>query len=183
MRYSEHSSVRRQVAGFVRHFLLLAAASAAWLPVAAQEPPAATPAPRVVTKEQKIYVPFDKLEDVFKGEEQGVFLPYREFLEMWNKLNLPATLTANEPPVEGVLAAAHYAGTVKGDVATLQGKLSFEALKKGWSKLKLGAPGLALAEAKTTAVLSAAKGGYEILFPEKGAYALDATILGKITRE
>ncbi|HEV7402164.1 MAG TPA: hypothetical protein VGO11_04525, partial [Chthoniobacteraceae bacterium] len=146
-------------------------------------PAETTPPPRVITKEQKIYVPFEKLEQVFKGQEQGVFLPYREFLDMWNRLNLPAALAAKEPPVQGVLASAHYTGKVTGDVATIQGKMAFEALKKGWSKLKLGAPGLALSEAKTTATLSAAEDGYEILFPEKGAYTLDATILGKITRE
>ena len=146
-------------------------------------PAETTPPPRVITKEQKIYVPFEKLEQVFKGQEQGVFLPYREFLEMWNRLNLPAALAAKEPPVQGVLASAHYTGKVEGDVATLQGKLAFEALKKGWSRLKLGAPGLALSEAKSTATLSAAEDGYEILFPEKGAYTLDATIFGKITRE
>src|SRR3954469_16747165 len=146
--------------------------------------PAETTQPtRVITKEQKIYVPFEKLEQVFKGQEQGVFLPYREFLDMWNKLNLPAALAAKEPPVQGVLASAHYTGKVSGDVATIQGTLAFEALKKGWSKLKLGAAGLALSEAKTTATLSASEDGYDILFPEKGAYALDATILGKITRE
>jgi hypothetical protein len=146
--------------------------------------PAETTQPtRVITKEQKIYVPFEKLEQVFKGQEQGVFLPYREFLDMWNKLNLPAALAAKEPPVQGVLASAHYTGKVTGDVATLKGTLAFEALKKGWSKLSLGAAGLALSEAKTTATLSATENGYDILFPDKGAYALDATILGKITRE
>lgn len=146
--------------------------------------PAETTQPtRVITKEQKIYVPFEKLEQVFKGQEQGVFLPYREFLDMWNKLNLPAAVAAKEPPVHGVLASAHYTGKVTGDVATIQGKMAFEALKKGWSKLKLGAAGLALSEAKSTATLSAADDGYEILFPEKGAYTLDATILGKVKRE
>jgi hypothetical protein len=146
--------------------------------------PAETAQPtRVITKEQKIYVPFEKLEQVFKGQEQGVFLPYREFLDMWNKLNVPAAAAAKEPPVQGVLASAHYTGKVTGDVATLKGTLAFEALKKGWSKLKLGAAGLALSEARTTATLSATEDGYDILFPDKGSYALDATILGKITRE
>ena len=63
-----------------------------------------------MTREQTIYVPFEKLEDVFGKEERGVFLPYREFLEMWNRLNLPEKLKNSEPPVEGVLAAANYAG-------------------------------------------------------------------------
>ena len=71
---------------------------------------------------------------------------------MWNKLNLPEQLKKTEPPVEGVLAAANYAGRVTGDVAEIKARLSFEALKDGWSKLALGAGELGIAEAKTTAV-------------------------------
>ncbi len=59
-----------------------------------------------MTREQTIYVPFEKLEDVFGNEECSVFLPDREFLERWNRLNLPEKLKNSEPPVEGVLAAA-----------------------------------------------------------------------------
>jgi hypothetical protein len=139
--------------------------------------------PKTVTKEQTIFVPFDKLEEVFGKEERGVFLPYREFLEMWNKLNLPEKLKKTEPPVEGVLAAANYVGKVTGDVAEIKAKLSFEALKEGWSKLSLGAGDLSIAEAKSSAVLNFADGGYEVLFPNKGSYELEATIYGRIARE
>jgi hypothetical protein len=155
----------------------------------AQEPvavPAPAPPPealKTVTKEQTVFVPFEKLEEVFENQERGVFLPYREFLEMWNKLNLPENLKAKEPPVEGVLAAANYAGKVTGDVAEIKARLSFEALKEGWSKLPLGAGELSIAEAKSTAVLNFADGGYEVLFPKKGSYALEATIFGRIARE
>lgn len=144
--------------------------------------PAAEP-PRIVTKEQTIFVPFEKLEEVFGKQDQGIFLPYREFLEMWNKVNLPETLKKKEPPVEGVLAGAAYVGKVEGDVATIQAKLTFEALKQGWSKLAIGAPGLPIAQAKSTAILSAAAGGYEVLFPDKGSYVMDATLYGKVNRE
>ncbi len=139
--------------------------------------------PKTVTKEQTIYVPFEKLEDVFGKEERGVFLPYREFLEMWNRLNLPEKLKKTEPPVEGVLAAANYAGAVTGDVAQIKAKLSFEALKEGWSKLALGTGELSIAEAKSTAVLNFADGGYEVLFPSKGSYEIEATIFGRVVRE
>src|SRR6185295_10842683 len=153
----------------------------------AQQPP--TPpgppspdTPKVITKESTIYVPFDKLEDVFEGQEQGVFLPYREFLEMWNKLNLPEKLKKTEPPVEGVLAGAKYSGVVKGDVAEIKASLNFEALKEGWSSLALGAD-LALAEAKTTALLNAAGGGHEIIFQNKGSYTLEATLHGRVAHD
>ncbi len=156
----------------------------------AQEPPPVPPAPpiapvqppKVITKEQTIFVPFEKLEEVFAGQEQGVFLPYREFLEMWNKVNLPDKLKKTEPPVDGVVAGATYSGKVEGDLAEIKAKVNFEALKEGWSQISLGTD-LALAEAKTTALLNATKDGQTIIFPKKGAYTLDAVIFGKVTRD
>ncbi len=149
----------------------------------AQEPQPQQPqAPKVITKEQTVFVPFDKLEEVFAGQEQGVFLPYREFLEMWNKVNLPEKLKKTEPPVDGVVAGAGYSGKVDGDLAEIKAKVNFEALKDGWSQIPLGTD-LALAEAKTTALLNATKDGQTIIFPKKGAYTLEATIFGKITRD
>jgi len=163
----------------------LAAASFAFPqePAPAEPPKAAPEPPKTLTTERSIFVPFEKLEEVFEGQERGVFLPYREFLEMWNKLNLPEKLKTKEPPVEGVLASANYVGRVEGEVAEIKAKLSFEALKEGWSRLPLGAGGLSIAEAKSTALLNFADGAYEMLFPQRGAYTLDATIHGRVTPE
>ncbi|MEI7820146.1 MAG: hypothetical protein WCK55_04445 [Verrucomicrobiota bacterium] len=149
----------------------------------AQEPTPPTPQPpKVITSERSIFVPFEKLGEVFAGQEQGVFLPYREFLEMWNKVNLPEKLKKTEPPVDGVVAGASYVGKVDGDLAEIKAKVNFEALKDGWSQIPLGT-GLALAEAKTTAILNATDAGQMIIFPKKGSYTLDATVFGKITRD
>ncbi len=152
----------------------------------AQEPPTAPTTapqpPKIITQERSIFVPFEKLEEVFAGQEQGVFLPYREFLEMWNKVNLPEKLKKTEPPVDGVVGGASYVGKVDGDLAEIKAKVSFEALKDGWSQIPLGT-GLALAEAKTTAILNATDVGQMIIFPKKGSYTLDATVFGKITRD
>ena len=143
-------------------------------------PAAATAAP---TKEQTVYVPFDKLEQVFENEGRGVFLPYREFLDLWNKLKLPEDLKKKEPPVDGVLAAAHYTGRVEGDAASISAKLDLEALKEGWSTLKLGEGDWNLTEVKSTATLNRSGNGYDVIFPNKGKYELQMTIFGKIKRE
>ena len=31
----------------------------------------------------KIYVPYDKLKRVFEKQDQGIFLPYRDFEKLW----------------------------------------------------------------------------------------------------
>lgn len=143
--------------------------------------PSAEP-PRTITRERAIFVPFEKIEDAFAGQEQGVFLPYREFLEMWNRVNLPEKIWKVEPPVDGVVAGASYSGKVTGDLAEIRARVSFEALKDGWSQLPLG-KGLALADAKTSALLNATDAGQMVIFPNKGSYTLEATLHGRVVRE
>ncbi len=154
-------------------------------PVAVRESaPTAQPAESIPPSnvEKTVYVPFEKLEEVFENQERGVFLPYREFLELWNKLNLPEKLKETAPPVEGVLASASYVGRVEGEMAEIKAKLSFEALKEGWSRLSIGAGDLGIAEAKSKALLHFAGDGYEMIFPAKGIYPLEATLYGRVER-
>ena len=146
----------------------------------------AAPAPGGATepsKEQTVYVPFEKLEQVFENEGRGVFLPYREFLEMWNKLKMPEELKKKEPPLDGVLAAAHYTGKVQGDAAVIDAKLNMEALKEGWSMVKLGNGDWSIADVKSAASLSRDGKDYNVIFPNKGKYELQMTIYGRIQRE
>ena len=51
-------------------------------------------------RERRVYVPFDELEKVFKDGGKGVFLPYREFLDLWNELTLKRAEDDKPPPAE-----------------------------------------------------------------------------------
>ncbi len=153
---------------------------------AASPVPAATPA----LVERTVYTPYEQLEKVFEKEDRGVFLPYREFLDLWNKLNLPADIKKNQPPVDGVLSSARYVGRVEGDAAIFDAQLRLEALKEGWSKVPLGGADLNIAEVKpptppatTAPILHLAADGYEAILPAKGSYPVALTVLGKITRD
>lgn len=152
--------------------------------------PAPAPSPTPALSERTVYTPYEELEQVFQKEDRGVFLPYREFLDLWNKLNLPADLKkGNVPPVDGVLASARYTGHVEGDAAVFDAQLQLEALKEGWSKIPLGAADLNIAEVKPGAAggavptLHLADGGYEAIVPAKGSYGLPLTVLGKVVRD
>ncbi len=146
--------------------------------------PSPSPAPLI---ERTVYTPYEKLEQVFGKEDRGVFLPYREFLDLWNKVNLPSDLKKNPPPVDGVLASAHYTGAITGDAAVFDAQLQLEALKEGWSKIPLGDADLDIAEVKPqgspAAVLHLAADGYEAILPAKGSYPVSLTVLGKVTRD
>ena len=161
-------------------------------PVHAQADPTPTPGGTPATVERTIYTPYEKLEQVFEKEDRGVFLPYREFLDLWNKLNLPADLKKNHPPVDGVLASARYTGRIEGDAAIFDALLQFDVLKEGWSKIPLGKADLNIAEVKpgpgspasaVAPLLHPMADGYEAIFPTKGSYPVALTLLGKVTRD
>jgi len=151
----------------------------------AQDP---APAPNdklpVRERERRVFVPFDELEKVFKDGGKGVFLPYREFLELWNELSLKREEDEKPPPAEAVIAKAEYTGRVEGDSVVLDAKITAESFKKGWVLLPLtdkAAPGIG--EATTgKAVLRSRADGSDLMLPEKGVYDITLKIYAPIIR-
>ncbi|WP_395741962.1 hypothetical protein [Prosthecobacter sp.] len=146
-------------------------------------PPKETP-PVIRERERRIYIPFDELEKVFKDGGKGVFLPYREFLDLWNELTLKREETEKPPPAEAVLSKAEYTGRVEGDSLILEAKITAESFKKGWVLLPLtdkAAPGIG--EASTgKAVLRSRADGSDLMLPEKGVYEITLKIYAPIIR-
>lgn len=151
----------------------------------AQEPaPAANDKLPVRERERRVYVPFDELEKVFKDGGKGVFLPYREFLDLWNELTIKRTEDEKPPPADAVLAKAEYTGRVEGDSVVLDARITAESFKKGWVLLPLtdkAAPGIG--EATTgKAVLRSRADGSDLMLPEKGVYDITLKIYAPIIR-
>ncbi len=153
-------------------------------------PPAPSSSPALI--ERSVYTPYEQLEKVFEKEDRGVFLPYREFLDLWNKLDLPVDVKKNQPPVDGVLASARYTGRVEGDAAIFDAQLQVEALKDGWSKVPLGGADLNIAEVKSAPASSGQpapvlhltdEARYEAILPARGSYPFALTVLGRVTRD
>lgn len=159
-------------------------------PVAAAPtpPPAAPPAAKPTDKlpirerERTVYVPYEELEKVFQDGGRGVFLPYREFLELWNELTLKRD-DDEKPPANGAVTRAEYAGRVDGTSLVLNGKLTVESFRKGWIELPLGGSDMtAIGEAQTgKAVLESHKDGYRLLLPEKGVYEVSLKLFAPVT--
>ncbi|MDZ4287912.1 MAG: hypothetical protein U0984_08130, partial [Prosthecobacter sp.] len=149
-------------------------------------PPAAGKDERVPVRERErtVYVPYEELEKVFKDGGKGVFLPYREFLDLWNELTLKRHEDDKPPPADAVLARAEYTGRVESDSVILEAKLSVESFKKGWVLLPLlnqAAPGIG--EANTgKAVLRSRVDGADLLLPDKGAYEITMKIYAPVIR-
>ena len=136
-------------------------------------------------RERTVYVPYDELEKVFKDGGKGVFLPYKEFLELWNELTLKRKEEEVKPPQEGVISKAEYTGHVEGETLVIDAKISVESFKKGWLTLSLAKDGAVpgIAEAETgKAILNAKPDGYDLILPDKGVYELKLKIYAPIKK-
>lgn len=176
------------------------------MPAFAQEPPAApaesaavsapAPSPAVVPEtgeppqalkvERSIYLPFEDLEKVFEKEGRGVYLPYREFLDLWNQLNIQRKEEDTKPPVDGVIASADFKAALEGGedkALAIQATLKVESFKeKGWAVIPLAKAGLNIAEAQTgEATLNlAADGSYQLIVPRKGSHEIKLKLYARL---
>lgn len=170
--------------------LVLPLAASAQKPAAAPpetRAPAAAPVPAsrpAAVKERTIYVPYEDLTNALGDKSQGVFLPYAEFLEMWNQLNLQRPVEAEKPPADAVLSAAQYTGRVEGDVVVTQATLKVESFKEqGYAVLPIAPAGLAISSAETgNAILRLGDNGHEVILTKKGPAELKLTFMTKLTR-
>ncbi|MFW6170287.1 MAG: hypothetical protein ACODAD_07345 [Planctomycetota bacterium] len=141
-------------------------------PPSAKDSATASPLP----EEHVIYVPYDKkLLEVFEDEESSVVLPYAQFLEMWNRLT-ESDQRPREPPVNGVITRAAYAGSVRGELARLEATLDIEVLSAGWARLPMEFGDAAIGSARTedgAALLrGVGNGRYELLVEGKGKHQI-----------
>lgn len=126
-------------------------------------------------QEHVIYLPYEKLRDVFEKEDSSIVLPYGQFLEMWNRLVRPERPPI-QPPASGVITRADYKGAVSGQLARLEATLDLESLSDEWARLPLqfGDAAIASARAEDGDVLlgGAGQGRYELLVRGKGKHRI-----------
>jgi hypothetical protein len=145
------------------------------LPVGAADPPVGadppeTSAPSV--REQTIYIPYEKLREVFEREGRGVFLPYEEFETLWRTAREAAVKPPEiGPPVAAMISEAHNDATVAHDVVRVRAEIRVEVLSPGWHEIPLGLGDAALTSAligDRPARVVTGPGGYRLLLEKKG---------------
>ncbi|HEY3324641.1 MAG TPA: hypothetical protein VGP72_29585 [Planctomycetota bacterium] len=132
--------------------------------------------PTVVVRERTVYVPYEKLKETFEKEGRGVFLPYEEFLKLWNA-GQPKEKTPDEvkPPADAVISGGNYTGTTKENAARFEVTYKIRALGKNWSELLLPLKNVAVETVTLSDPLAvfAPKGdGYSLILPKPGEYTL-----------
>lgn len=89
-------------------------------------------------REQTIYIPYNKLRDVFEKEGRGVFIPYEKFQQLWNA----AKANAAPAPVEGrpvgaVIQEIESEAQIEQAAVRVKAKLKIEVPPSGWSEVPL----------------------------------------------
>jgi len=134
------------------------------------------PGDGVVLRERTVYVPYEKLKETFEKEGRGVFLPYEEFLKLWNA-GQPKEKTPDEvkPPADAVIAGGSYVGIAKESAVRFEVMYKIKALGKAWSELALPLKNVAVETVTLSDPLAvfAPKGdSYSIILPKPGEYTL-----------
>ncbi len=124
-------------------------------------------------REQSIYIPYEKLREVFEKQGRGVFLPYEKFQELWKAArDKTAAPPETKPPIDALITEVSGVATVSKDVVTVEATLKFEVLKEGWNEVLLRLRDVALTKATLAGgparIVSDAKAGYKLLVEKKG---------------
>jgi hypothetical protein len=110
------------------------------------DPPAAEPAG---FHEQSIYIPYNKLREVFEAQGRGVFLPYEQFQELWKAArDQSAAPPEAGPPLATLIAEATNEAEVSRDVVRVRAKVRIELLAPGWHAVPLRLADAAIISAK-----------------------------------
>ena len=100
-------------------------------------------------REKTIYIPFEKLRDVFEKGDRKVVLSYEEFDRLWKAARQNASPA---PPPEArrgpIISQADSRAEIGGSVVSVQSKLKIELLSGGWNEVVLGLKNSAISRAR-----------------------------------
>lgn len=123
--------------------------------------------------EQNIYIPYEKLRQVFEKEGRGVFLPYEKFQELWRAAQDKTKPEAQpRPPVRSLITEIDNRATVEKDVVRVKARLKIEVLAEGWTEVPLRLNDAAITSAtladKPARILGEQGQDYRLLVEKKG---------------
>ncbi len=125
------------------------------------------PAVEAPLREQTIYIPYNKLRDVFEREGRGVFLPYEKFQELSKAARAKPIIDKNRLAVEALITEIDSEAIVGQEVVVVTANLKIELLKRGWIKVPLRLADAAIRSAtldgRTARIIAHRDGNYFLL--------------------
>jgi len=97
--------------------------------------------------EKSIYLPYERLWEIFEKDQRGVFLPYAEFQQLWQRAYGQPDPEAPKPPAPALITAIRGDLTVLEHNARASTTLSIDLYERGWLLLPLALPGCAVTRA------------------------------------
>jgi hypothetical protein len=173
-----------------RHITIIVVSSLASFGLLSSAAGAADKEKRGNAQPPKVYVPYEKLVDVFEKEQQGVFMPYKEFQRLWRAAQgKPAQVMG--APFDYLISTARFKGNVADELATINLELTIDILAEGWVDVPigLGEVGVSQAEfaeareAKTRPLLRVRGGQYILTTKGKGRYVLALEFVRQLATE
>jgi hypothetical protein len=132
----------------------------------------------------KIYVPYEKLDEVLGTDKERVLVPYKEFLELWS-LKYGPKPGVDRPPVPFTVEAATYEGGVREGLAAFRATLEIEVFTDAWQRVPLPYRDVAFEEITVDGepgVLLPGTAGYELVLRGKGRRRVEARFVAGIVR-
>ena len=138
-------------------------------------------------REQTIYIPYERLKNVFEKQGRGVFLPYEKFQELWNAAR--AQTRKEQPPerpVDAVITEIDNEATIADQVVNVKAKLQIEILGKGWVLVPLRLGNSAIRSAKIgdvpARIVLTPEIGHQLLWQKEGDQPQQIELLLEYTR-
>ncbi len=124
-------------------------------------------------REQTIYVPYEKLKNVFEKTGRGVFIPYEKFQELWNAARAHSQTTDQPPrPVDAVITEIDSEAVIADQVVNVKARLQIEVLGKGWVLVPLRLQEAAIRSAKVgdapARIVLQGESGHQLLWHKEG---------------
>jgi len=127
----------------------------------------------------KVYIPYDKLKQVFESEKQGVFLPYEDFHKLWQAAQ-GKPKDVSEAPFKYLISTARFKGQVSDELAEMTLELTIDILGDGWVDVPIGLGEVGVANVqylkptdnKTPPLLRVVEGRYVLTTKGKGRYVI-----------
>ena len=136
------------------------------------------------TWERLIYLPYKDLKGVFEKHGATVFLPYLEYLKLWEQSlggmrSLPA-----KPPVSAVITESQYVARVEKDLALTRATLTVQVLDKPWAEVPIrfgdAAVGKVTSSNNQVLLRGVGEGSYSLLLPTKGEHKVQLELVSRI---
>lgn len=153
-------------------------------PAEADKPAVDSPKSSEKPSERLIYMPFKNLKSLFEKPDGSVFVPYGDYLKLFEAAMGTGLRKPDQPPVAGVITSANYMARVEKDVAQVSATLVVQVLDKGWAEIpvKFGEAAIGKLTSDSGKVLlrGTGNGTYSLMFPTAGEHKIQLELTARV---